>query len=90
MSDLWKGIGADLHSPARKLAAVTPSDTADLADVAKSLLVLAAGNVVVIPVDNQDTEAFTFTSVAAGTVIKVIARRVKATGTTATVAAMVG
>ncbi len=67
---------------ARNLAAVTPSDGADLPNVAKALWIGGAGNVSVIAVD--DGEAVTITGVPAGAILPIRAKRVRATGTTAT------
>ncbi|HBF32660.1 hypothetical protein [Rhizobium sp.] len=83
----YKNAGGALQDQARKLQAVTPG-SADFPLVAKGLLVLAAGDVTFIPVDNSDTETFTITGLAAGQYIPVITRRV--TSATATVAAVIG
>lgn len=67
---------------ARGHAAITPSDTVDL--VALSVVVaLTTGNVAVV---DQYGTALTYTAVPAGTILPVTARRINATGTTATVA----
>jgi hypothetical protein len=68
--------------PARNLSAITPNDSTDLANVAKAIWVGGAGNVALIAAD--DSASVTLTGVAAGTVIPIRARRVLATGTTAT------
>jgi hypothetical protein len=66
-----------------KLAAVTPSDSADLpGGVCDSLWVGGVGNIAVIAQD--DTAAVTLTAVAAGSHVNVRARRVMSTNTTAT------
>lgn len=67
---------------ARNLAAVTPSDGADLANFSKGLYVGGAGNVSVIAVD--DSAAVTFVGVPAGAVLPIRVKRVRSTGTTAT------
>jgi hypothetical protein len=71
----------------RKARAVTPSDVADLpAGKVKAVVLLSAGNVSVIPADNADNEPVSFTDVPAGFIPPFVVRRVRATGTTATVA----
>lgn len=87
MADPWKGMGGDLLSNGRKLAAITPGSS-DLPTVAKSLIVLAAGNATIIPADNGDLETFSFTGLTAGHEIKIVTRRV--TAATATLAAVIG
>lgn len=74
-------------TPGRKLAAITPSNSTDLAIYAKALLCLAEGNVVIVPVENADEESFTV-PMAPGQVLPVQVRRVMATNTTATVVAI--
>lgn len=67
---------------ARKWAAVTPSDTADIPHgTVKALYVGGAGNLVAV---GQDGENATFNSVPAGTVLEINAKRVNSTDTTAT------
>jgi hypothetical protein len=64
--------------------AVTPNDAADLAQYALALWVNVAGNVVVVDVDqNTDATTRTYTALPQG-VHRIRARRVFATGTTAT------
>lgn len=67
--------------PARGAAAVTPNDTTDLPTYARALFIGTAGNISVIPVNNDDAAPVTL-KVAAG-VLPVQVRRVRATGTTA-------
>lgn len=81
MNDRYANCADDLHSPAAHAAAVSPSDSADLANASKRLWVGGAGNVALITVGG---ETVTYNSVPAGTYLKVRASRVKATGTTAT------
>lgn len=68
--------------PAKSLRAVTPNDSAELAYVAKALYVGGAGNLSIIA--QEDSAAITLTNVAAGSIIPVRAKIVRATGTTAT------
>lgn len=66
--------------PAANAAAVTPSDSDDLAYGCRSLFVGGSGDVAVV---FPNGEPVMFTGVLAGTVLPVQARRVNATGTTA-------
>ena len=75
--------GRDASGPARRAAAVTPSDTVDLTAYAKALYVGAAGNVRVLTVGGEDADAVTFANHPVGW-FPVQVRRVLATGTTAT------
>ena len=75
--------GCDASGPARRAVGVTPSDTVDLSAYAKALYVGAAGNVRVLTVGGEDTEAVTFANHPVGW-LPVQVRRVLATGTTAT------
>lgn len=76
------GFSSSHLSSATQLAVVTPSDAVDLPQVAKSLWVGGAGNVSVIA--EGDTVPVTLTAAAAGTLIPLRVKRVRATGTTAT------
>ncbi len=67
-------------TPANTFAAVTTSDTANLASTARALFVGTAGNMVVVGADGV---AVTFKNVAAGTLLPLNAVRVNATSTTA-------
>ena len=75
--------GRDAGGPARRAAAVTPSDTADLPTYPKALYVGATGNVRVLTVVAEDADAVTFANHPVGW-LPVQVRRVMATGTTAT------
>ncbi len=68
--------------PARRCAAVTPDDGADLPAYAKGLYVGQAGDVRLIPTGAGDGEAVTFKAHPIG-YLPVQARRVLSTGTTA-------
>lgn len=85
MTDRFADFSPSPTSPGRRAAVVTPG-ASDLAETAKALLVLAAGNVTVVPLDNDDADTLTFTGLGAGQVIPLRIRRV--TAATATVAAM--
>ena len=75
--------GRDASGPARRAVAVTPSDTVDLTTYAKALYIGVAGNVRVLTVGAEDTDAVTFANHPVGW-LPVQVRRVLATGTTAT------
>ncbi|EFH09434.1 hypothetical protein ACFFMP_08390 [Pseudoroseomonas cervicalis] len=70
----------DLASPASQWAAVTPSDTVDLATPCRALYVGVGGDVAVRSASGQ-TE--TFRNVGSGQHLLLRAARVMATGTTA-------
>lgn len=70
-----------LSDPAYDGFAVNPSDSVDLPSVTRAIWVGGSGTVVA---DLAGGTTLTFTGVAAGTVLPVQARRVRATGTTAT------
>lgn len=87
MPDPFLNFQDSHQAPSRRALAVVPSDTVDyLSDagqvVPKGLYIGSAGNVRVRPVD--DTTTVDFLNVPAGTILPVRARRVLATGTTAT------
>lgn len=65
---------------------VTPHNDNDLDPYAKAIVVVAAGNLVIIPAKNADDAPITFTACPVGFIPPYRVRRVKATGTTATVA----
>lgn len=71
-------------SPGRKMFAVTPSNTEDLAIYAKALRIEGEGTLKFLPVDNDDADVVTL-AVTAGEVLDFVqVRRVISTGTTAT------
>ena len=72
----------------RKGAAIIPHDSNDLAEYAKAIVVTAAGNLVILPVENADGTTVTFTGVSPGFIPPYQVRRVLATGTTASVASV--
>lgn len=80
MADPYANIGSDLLSPASHAAAVIPSDSADLPTSSKRLWIGSAGNVALVTVGG---DSVTYNSVPAGSYLQVRARRVMATGTTA-------
>jgi hypothetical protein len=68
--------------PAKSLRAVTPNDTNELEYVAKALFIGTGGTLSLIA--QEDTAAVTLANVAAGQIVPVRAKIVRATGTTAT------
>lgn len=65
-------------------AAITPNDSADLSIFTRAIYVGVAGDVACIGSADGLTASIVFKAVPAGTVLPVAARRVFATGTTAT------
>jgi hypothetical protein len=84
-SDPWRTERPTLNSIGRRAVTVVPSDSSDLAAYGRVVL-LTAGNVNVLPVDNADSDTEPFVGLPAGYVIPFLVRRVLATGTNATVA----
>ena len=85
MTDAFSSLADNVSAPSTHATTVTPSDTVDLTNIPKAIYIGGAGDVVVIGV-NAPTGAtgVTFKAVAAGTILPVRARRLLATGTTAT------
>lgn len=73
-----------------KARAITPSDTVDLNPYPKAVVVSAAGNLVVLPLQNADGSTVTFTGVSPGFVVPFRVRRVMSTSTTASAIAVDG
>jgi len=80
MADPFANVGSSIDSPAVDGAAVTPSDTVDLATPTRALYVGGTGDV---KVDMVGGSTLTFAAVQAGTLLAIRVRRVYATGTTA-------
>lgn len=72
---------SDLNSPATTGAAVTPNDSADLAETSRALFIGTGGTLVVTLRD--DTSSLTFLNVASGQVLPLRVKRIHDTGTTA-------
>lgn len=78
-----------LTAQARRAVAVTPSDSVDLPTLTpKALWVAGAGAVTIIPVGDPTNTPVALGDLPVGTVIPIRARRVMATGTSATVLAL--
>ena len=84
MADAFQFAADSISAPARKALAITPADGADLADVPKALWVAAAGTVSIVSADDVSNAGVSLGSLAVGTVIPIRCRRVRSTGTTAT------
>lgn len=65
---------------ARKLVAITPSDTVSLVEAVRALYVGAGGNISIVPLDGPTV---TLTGVQSGSILPIGAARIDATGTTA-------
>ena len=72
--------GSENTNSSMKSFAITKSDTDDFAFLVRGIYVGTTGNVVVV---NPDDTTVTFTSVPAGAILPVQARRVNSTSTTA-------
>lgn len=78
------GLLGDQSRPAYKVFSVTPTDGADLTNgPCRALRANVAGDIVLIPTGNLDSQTITIT-VAAGEIVPIQTRRVNLTSTTAT------
>lgn len=77
----------DYPGGAGKMAVL--SDTVDLVRYAKRIVMVKTGDVVYLPVENDDADTLTFTGLPAGWKSPHRVRRVLATGTTAAAVATV-
>lgn len=73
--------GKSEWAPATKAAAITGSDTVDLADVSRGIYVGGAGD---IKVDMANGGTVTLSGALAGSILPIRVSRVYSTGTTAT------
>lgn len=80
-TDPYAWSSSDPASPARDAVAITPSDSTNLTNMAKSLYIGGAGNVSLITAKGTTVS---FVGLPAGSLIPVQVSRVMATGTTAT------
>lgn len=78
--DNYSDFPSTLTAPARDAAAVTPSDSVDLAVLPRAIYVGTAGNMSARMIGGQ---VISFLNVPAGTVLALRVQRVNATGTTA-------
>lgn len=81
MPDRFAEHATGLDSPASHGFAVSPSDGADLPDVTRAIYVGGSGAVAATLASGAE---ITLAGIAAGTVLPLRIRRIKATGTTAT------
>lgn len=81
MADVFSTFSPGLTSPLiGGLGAITPADGDDLAQVTREIYIAGAGNVAIVWADGSET----IEPVAAGERLPWRAKRIKATGTTAT------
>ena len=84
MSDSFKNQTDSVESPARRVAAFVPDDGIDLGEVTKGIYVGTGGDLALVAVDAPaNAPAVVFRNLPAGALLPVRARRVAATGTTA-------
>ncbi len=81
MADMFATHSTALDSPAQKAFAITPDDNNDLALTTRALYTGKGGTLTCILAD--DGSEVLFSSVPAGQILPLRVRRVKATGTTA-------
>lgn len=79
MADLFANFSSGLESPATRLTAITPNDASDLANATRGINVAVSGTVRLTTVAGDTGDIY----LAAGSVFPVRARRVWATGTSA-------
>ena len=73
----WNQTGNSNISFGRKGRAVTPA-AADLNPIAKAIVMLADGDITIVPVDNATSDTIAFTGLPAGFVVPYHVRRVTA------------
>ncbi|QUL37668.1 hypothetical protein [Erythrobacter sp. JK5] len=79
--DPFEHSSDSLIAPAKTAMAIVPDDAADLASAIKAIYIGTGGDIVARPVDSDSD--VTFRNVAAGTVLAIRLRAVRASGTTA-------
>jgi hypothetical protein len=85
MPDRFETVASGADSPATHGFAITPHDSTDLPEVTRAIYVGAPGSIAAVLLSGAD---ITLTGIAAGTILPLRLRRIKATGTSA--AALVG
>ena len=78
IDDYWSGVFSPIFGPATRASTVVPNDSEDLSHISSTLYVGGTGNVRLVTYNNE-----TVTFVAASGIVPIRARRVLATGTTA-------
>lgn len=81
MANEYANTVTGLDSPAKSFFAITPHDSSNFTNDARGIYVGTGGNISILPVDGGS--AVTFSNVPGGTVLPVMARRINATGTSA-------
>ncbi len=81
VQDRYQGSAGTATGPARKLRVVTPHDTNELEYATNGILAKVAGDLSIVAVD--DTDPVTV-PIAAGQVLPIRAKIIRATGTSAT------
>lgn len=76
-SQEWNAGGASAQSFGRKGRVVTPA-AADLDPIAKSVVMLADGDITIVPDGNANSDTITFTGVFVGFIPPFVVRRVTA------------
>ncbi len=85
MATEWNSTGNRSDSFGFKGRVVTPAST-DLDPIAKSIVMTAAGNITIVPLNNAAATTISFTDLPAGYVIPYFVRQVTAcSGTCATI-----
>lgn len=80
MSEKYQGRADAIGAPVRAGFAITTSDSTDLVAETRAIYVGSAGDLVAVLASGDE---LTFVGLAGGTVLPIRARRVKATGTSA-------
>lgn len=86
MADAYSTFSATPQSFGRMSALVTPSDSVDLPNIAKAVVCLTSGNIEIVPAGNSVSASVTFVGVSPGFIPPFQVRRVRAAGTTCSVA----
>jgi hypothetical protein len=73
----WNAGGASAQSFGRKGRVITPGAT-DLNPIAKSVIMLADGDITIVPDGNDNATTITFTGVFVGFIVPYVVRRVTA------------
>jgi hypothetical protein len=81
MTDAYSSYTPGLTSPGTRAFAITPSNSEDLPHLTRAIYVGGTGDIAVVM---QGGDEVTFSSVFAGSLLPVRVKRVKVTGTTAT------
>jgi hypothetical protein len=80
-SQEWNKGAASANSFGRKGRAITPSNN-DLDPIAKTVVMLAAGDITIVPDGNDNAATISFTGLAAGQMVPFVVRRVTACSST--------